>query len=331
MAYESALGALSRLSTRSLGVFRGRAAVEARVTRKQLAALQSAGVVERMLPDTYRLTAVAKSHEQELRAALLWAGAEAAAAGRSAGELYRLEGVTAATPEIVVPASSRVRCENVVVHRADQRAALMVRQLRGLSVTGVETTLVSLAACLDAEAFEIACEDARRRQLTSVSALRAHLARFGRAGRVGVSPTRRLLRELDPDHPSRSTLEVKTRRLLVANDIDDFVREFPLVWNRHTYAYDFGFPRQRTISRRTVGAGTTIPPTTNTTTRSGASPAATDTASCLQPGTRSHVAGAVAARARGDHGGLSHQERNGKTARQRASTRGVATPLRNTE
>ena len=110
MAYESALGTLSQMCARSLGVFRGRDAVAARVSRKQLAALRSAGVVERILPDTYRLTAVAGiGHEQELRAALLWAGPDAAAAGRSAGELYGLEGVTAATPEIVVPASSRDR------------------------------------------------------------------------------------------------------------------------------------------------------------------------------------------------------------------------------
>jgi very-short-patch-repair endonuclease len=247
MAYESALGALSELSARSLGVFRGRDAVDKHVSRKQLAALHSAGVVERMLPDTYRLAAVARSHEQELRAALLWAGAEAAAAGRSAAELYGLEGVSATTPEIVVPASRRVRGGNVVVHRAHNRAALMVRQVRGLRVTGAEATLISLGASLDAEAFEIACEDARRRQLTSVPALHAYLARFGRAGRAGVVPTRRLLRNLDPELPSRSTLEVKTRRLLVANGVDDFVREFPLEWNGRTYAYDFGFPQQRTI------------------------------------------------------------------------------------
>jgi hypothetical protein len=40
-----------------------------------------------------------------------------------------------------------------------------------------------------------------------------------------------LLEQLDPVHPSRSTLEVKTRRLLVAHGFDGFVREFPLEWN----------------------------------------------------------------------------------------------------
>jgi very-short-patch-repair endonuclease len=119
--------------------------------------------------------------------------------------------------------------------------------VRGIAVTGVEATLLALAHILDNEAFEVACEDARRRQLTTVPALHAYLDRFGRRGRPGVAPMRRLLRELDPHHPSRSTLEVKTRRLLVAHGITDFVREYPLDWKGRTYFFDFGFPHQRTI------------------------------------------------------------------------------------
>jgi very-short-patch-repair endonuclease len=123
----------------------------------------------------------------------------------------------------------------------------MVRRHRGLRVTGVEATLVALARALDAEAFEIACEDARRRRLTSEPALRTYLERHGRRGLPGVRTTRDLLDELDPVYASRSTLEVKTRRLLVANGFGDFVREFPLRWDGRTYRYDFCFEQARTI------------------------------------------------------------------------------------
>jgi very-short-patch-repair endonuclease len=58
---------------------------------------------------------------------------------------------------------------------------------------------------------------------------------------------RRLLAELDPKSPSRSTLEMLTRRLLVAHRITDFTRELPLSWNGRTYSFDFAFERQRTI------------------------------------------------------------------------------------
>jgi hypothetical protein len=246
LATKSPITTINELSAPSLGVFRGRDAVAAGVTRKQLWNMHSHEIIDRVLPDTYRLAAVPRSNEQLLHAALAWAGDRAAAAGRSAGELYGLEGVRAHVPEIAVPPDVRVRSTDVVVHRGTLRA-LMVRRVRGLRVTGVECTLVQLAACLDQETLEIAAEDARRRQLTSVPAMRRYLDRYGRSGRPGVRALRALVRELDPVHPSRSTLEVKTRRLLVANGITDFVREYPLEWNGETYFFDFAFHRQRTI------------------------------------------------------------------------------------
>jgi very-short-patch-repair endonuclease len=246
MARGSRIGELSTLSRGSLGAFRGSAAVAAGISRKDLAAFVSAGIIVRVLPDTYRMTAVAPSAKQFLRAALLWGGDRAAAAVRSAGMHYELEGVIASIPEIAVPRTSRVRSPLVIVHRPERGAELMIRRYQGIRVTGVEATLLALADALDGESFEIACEDARRRRLTSVPSLRAYVDTFGGA-RAGVTTLRRVLDQLDPRHPSRSTLEVKTRRLLVTSGITDFRREFPLGWNGRTYHYDFAFPSTRTI------------------------------------------------------------------------------------
>jgi hypothetical protein len=246
MPREPPITTLSALSRGSLGIFRGRDAVAVGVTRKQLWTLHTQHIIERVLPDTYRLSAVSPSNEQRLRAALAWAGDAAAAAGRSAGELYGLEGVRSGVPEIAVPSTLRGRSDGVLVYRGTP-SALMVRHVRGLRVTGVECTLVQLAACIDNEALEIAAEDARRRRLTSVPALRRYLDRHGRPGRPGVRAMRELVKQLDPHHSARSTLEVKTRRLLVANGITGFEREFPLEWEGRTYRYDFGFRHEHTI------------------------------------------------------------------------------------
>jgi very-short-patch-repair endonuclease len=247
MLNKEATAALSRLSTRSQGVFRGRDAISLGVSRNQLAALVVAGVTERLLPDVYRMTVVALSTEQRLRAALLWAGDDAVAGACSAGETYGLQGVRARMPDVIVPIGRCVRSPLVTVHQSADFRPLMVRRQRGMRVTGIEATLVALAHALDAEAFEIACEDARRRGLTGVPALRNYLERFGRKGLPGVAVTRDLLDELDPVYPARSTLEVKTRRLLAANGYTDFVREFPLTWKGRTYRFDFCFERSRTI------------------------------------------------------------------------------------
>jgi len=244
---ESPAAALSRLGAESCGVFRGSDAVAHGVTRKQLTTLVAAEIIRRELPDVYAMCAVAASAEQRLRAALLWAGDDSAAGGRSAGSWYRLEGVVDAKPEVVVPRGRGLRSDRVEVHFGTRRDALMIRTHRGLRVTGPEATLVRLAHILDAEALEVACEDARRRRLTSVEALRAYLDRFGASGRPGIAPMRTLLRQLDPAHASRSTLEVRARRLLVAHGITDFTRELPLEWNGRTYFYDFGFEHRRVI------------------------------------------------------------------------------------
>jgi very-short-patch-repair endonuclease len=246
MTQEPVVATLSRLSAETLGVFRAEAATALGVTPNQLSRLARDGVIERVHPSTYRMTVVRPSSTQALRAALLWAGSTAAAAGRSAGEQYRLEGIRAGDPEIVLPHGVRGRLEGIVVYHGEPGAA-RIRTVSGVRTAGVEPTLLRLAHLLEPEAFEIACEDARRRRLTSVPALHAYLDRFGRRGRPGVTPMRRLLAELDPVHPARSTLEVKTRRLLVQHGLTEFVREFPLTWNGRTYLYDFAFPERRVI------------------------------------------------------------------------------------
>jgi hypothetical protein len=247
MARESPHRILAELAAASHGTFRGAAAVELGVTRKQLQRMVSAGAIDRVLPDTYRLAGLPASGAQQLAAALLWAGDPVAAAGRSGAELYGLAGVAAPEPEIVVPRANRRRVPGVVVHRVADLAALMIRRHDGLRVTGPEATLVALGAVLDAETLEIACEDARRRRLTSVPALRAYLDRYGRQGMHGVAAMRALLAALDPAHAAASTLAVRTRRLLVEHGLTDFSREFPLEWNGRRYRFDFCFPAHRTI------------------------------------------------------------------------------------
>jgi very-short-patch-repair endonuclease len=246
MPQEPVVATLSKLSAPSFGVFRAERATALGITPNQLARLTQRGVLERVLPHTYRMTSVAPSSRQRLYAALLWAGEHAAAAGRSAAELYRLEGVHASDPEIVLPHGVRARTSHATVYHGDL-PALMVRTVDRVRTTGVESTVLRLAHLLEAEAFEVACEDARRRRLTSVPALRAYLDRFARRGRPGVESMRRLLVQLDPDHPARSTLEVRTRRLLVAHGITDFIREYPIVSGGRTYYFDFAFPALRLI------------------------------------------------------------------------------------
>jgi hypothetical protein len=162
------LGELSRLAADTCGAFALSDAADRGITRKQIAAWCRDGVIDRLLPRTYRMTSVPNSNEQWLHAALLWRGSAAAADGRSAGEVYRAEGVQATKPEIAVW-SGRARSPLVITHEVAERASLMVRKHRGFPVVGPEATALSLANSLESEAFEIACEDLGRRRLITVS------------------------------------------------------------------------------------------------------------------------------------------------------------------
>jgi hypothetical protein len=241
------LAALTWVAAPQLGVFLAARALALGITARQLADLRGAGVIERIYPRVYCFTAVAPSPEQRLRAALAWAGPTAAAAARSAGALYAMADVHTPKPEIVVPESLRARQPEIVVHHARHRPALMLRTVRGIPTTGPEATLQMLAHVLDPAVLEVACEDSRRRGLTSIPALYRYLERFGTRGRPGTTRLRTLLTELDPRWPSRSKLEVLTRRLLVAQGLTDFVREHPLVEGGRRFRYDFTFLRERVI------------------------------------------------------------------------------------
>lgn len=240
--------ALTRAAAPNLGVFLESDARSLGISAHQLTDLRGAGVIERLHPRVYRFKAVGASPEQALRAALAWAGPSAAASGRSAGALYGMSEVSADRPEIVVPSEVRARREAIVVRHARRRAPLMVRSVRGIPTTGPEATLLTLAHALDPVALEVACEDARRRNLTSVPALHRYLDRFGSRGRPGMTHLRALLSDLDPRWPSRSKLEVLTRRLLVKHGLTGFVREHLLVDGQgRRFRYDFTFHRPRVI------------------------------------------------------------------------------------
>ena len=195
MAPESPVGSLSKLSAPTHGVIRGprRAPAQGHAQSTHRA---SHGRSHRTPPPRYL------SHD--FRALVERAVAPSCAPlgwqrrggrgplGRRGVRTRRSSGRAAGD---VVPRSKRVRSDLVRVHGPNHMVSQMTREYRGVRTTGIEATLIALAADLGNEALEIACEDARRRRLTSVSALRAYIARFGRSGMRGI--------ERDPRAPRR--------------------------------------------------------------------------------------------------------------------------------
>ena len=246
--------------TQHCGVFRIEDANAAGVTANQVHGFAGDGVIERVLPNTYRLLAVR---------AIVGAGP-----ARRAPVGGRWCGRRGSIGRSALPAGGRPRDEardrgahtaRALVRRSrrvyhGERRALMVRMVNGLPTTGVEATLLRLAHVLDSEAFEIACEDARRRRLTSIPALQRYLERHAQA-----RTTRRRARCAERSPSSiRSTRRDRRWRSRPDDSSSHMVSTTSCAssrstWKGRTYRYDFAFPRRRGSSRRTVAVGTTTP------------------------------------------------------------------------
>ncbi len=191
MPRERAVAERSQLCATTNSVLRGAETVRRGVSRTQLGILAKADVIERVVPDTYRMTAVPASSEQGPRAALSGAGSGSMARGASAASVCGLDGVEATEPAAALGRNQHRRIDGITIARPTDRRALMPRTRRGFRVTGVEATLVALASVLDGGALETACEDARRKGLTSMP---AHLACTNQSGKRGRPASRRCAR-----------------------------------------------------------------------------------------------------------------------------------------
>ena len=280
MAQESPIREACRRSARRRSAsFAAPTRSKVGVTRNQLTALCARGVIDaraaRHLSDD---GGSRRPSEQRLRAALLWAGADAAAAGRSAGEVYGLEGVRAHMPEIVVrryeSAAPRRR------HRAPRTAieqALMVRRHRGIPVTGVGADARGAGGCARRRgvrdrvrgrapaAAHLGSGTRTRISIGSAEPVGRESARFAAAARRARSdaPVAVDARGQDPAAARRRTASPTS----CASSRSSGTVAPTSSTSRSTAA--------ARSSRPTVAAGTTTRPTTNTTTRSGACPAAT--------------------------------------------------------
>ena len=292
MSHASAIATLAQAQLlvvgRLSGIGGGRGRRHAQAARRARTRPASS---TRELPDTYRIAAVRRSSAQ--------APPRRTALGRSGrgrgGPLGRRDLRTRRSARRRSPRSwSRGRATpdraNVVVHHYSDRAHLQFRRHRGVVVTGVEPTLVALAA--------LARRRGARSRVRGRAPAAAHLdsgARgvprsVRRAGRAGAARAPRAAararsgarvaidaRGEDAAAPRRARADRLRARASRSTGTT--------AGTGSTSAFS---PSARS-SRPTAGGGTTTPPTTSTTTRSGACPAATASSWCSPRGRRSRA------------------------------------------
>lgn len=199
-----------------------------------------AGKMVEALPGTFRAASAPVSWEQDLTAALLWAG-NARASHRSAAALLELDGFPRGPIEITTTRSLRA-ATGIVLHRVATLHGYDTTTIKGFRCSTAARTLLELGAVAAREEVELALEDALRRRVTTLRAVRWELRTEGRSGRNGTSTLKALL-ECRPDGyvPTESALEVRLDRLLRTLELPAFKRQHTIATPLGTVRPDFAF------------------------------------------------------------------------------------------
>jgi very-short-patch-repair endonuclease len=182
---------IGRLAARAHGVVTRRGLLAAGVTEAEIRHRLGNGALLREHPGVFRVGHRAPSVEARYAAAVLACGEGAALSGRAAAHLYGLLPGAAPPPEVT--AAGKRRLSGVRTRRA---SIIDVTSYRGIPITTVPATLVSLAAILPEEVLGRACHDAGVKYGTTPGQVRTLLER--RPNQSGAGKLRRIMEGDDP-------------------------------------------------------------------------------------------------------------------------------------
>jgi very-short-patch-repair endonuclease len=222
------------------------------VTRAQLLALGVSsnaiyhrlrtGLLRFVHRGVYALAGAPSTWDQHLMAALL-AVENGAICDASAGVYWRLDGVSARIPDVMIPHHQRATINGVHVHRSRTIEQADFTRRPPLVLTTPTRTIVDLAGALTFAQLQNALDDALRRGLTTVGRLQARLDRLATNAR-GTGRLRRLLTDRSSGGVPGSALEASFARLLQRRGYVDVIRQHDVrdASGRLVARVDFAFP-----------------------------------------------------------------------------------------
>jgi very-short-patch-repair endonuclease len=194
------------------GVVSRKQALAAGLTERAIDLRVATGRWRKVHPGIYVVRSVPPSWHQRLVAAILSGGPSALASHRSAGILWRLDGLEGKPVEVSV--KSGIRISRAIVHRRRQNDDPTTVVLDRIRSTGIQRTLLDLCAVLSRRRAGLALDDALRRGLTTLDATRETLE-SGPSGRSGIRTLRGLVDARDQlDGRLESRLESEFIHLL---------------------------------------------------------------------------------------------------------------------
>jgi very-short-patch-repair endonuclease len=191
----------------------------------------------------YRVVGAPRTWEQAVLAAVLAAGAEAAASHLTAAHLAGLLRDRPDRIEVAVPRGRHPSVEGVVVHRLRDFDAASVIRVNGIPTVAPLRTLVHLGATAPRFLVEVALERGLTDDVFSYAAVEWFRHDLGRQGRNGVGVLGEVLdqRALGAKRPD-SILEPRFATLCRDHNIEMPIFQLEVVIGGRCYRIDFAYP-----------------------------------------------------------------------------------------
>jgi hypothetical protein len=199
------------------------------LTRKQLESWLRSGRLQRVRRGVYRFAGAPIGPHDELRSAVLAAGAGAVASHRAAAVLWAMPGVLSQGPELLVPPPLWVRIPGVKCHQSTRLPDVNRSSLYGIAATSPARTIVDLAAPLTVYLLGRITDDSLRRRIMTLDDLRSAYELLYRPGRTHLTPIREVLDDRPKGYrPGDSDPERDLGRILVAAGLPEPAQQYPV-------------------------------------------------------------------------------------------------------
>ena len=204
------------------------------------------GELRRARPQVFLAAGSPPSWEQDITVAWLWAGPNAVLSHRTAGELWKMEGVPPGSIELTVPLGQTRAAKGVLIHRRSDLAKHDIVKYRHLMITSPTRTLIDLASVLEAEQLELALEDALRRRLINLARLGKRIDQLCNKGRRGCAALRKLIEQRSYQKETESGLETRVARALRLGLLPTPARQHKIYSGKSFVArVDFAYPEAK--------------------------------------------------------------------------------------
>jgi very-short-patch-repair endonuclease len=236
-----------KLLSRQRGVFSAHQAIQLGADWNRLYRMCNSEEVTKILPRVYRLEGTARSYEQELVAAHLWAGHTSVISHRTAAALLGLCDRDTGRIEITSRRGLRSPHPKIVVYGRPPLPPVDVSRVHGLPVSTMPRTLIDMAAVSPASDVDWALDAAIRAGMPRDLFLE-RFSDLAARGRDGIALLRKLVAERTFEQElTESPFERRLLRLLRSAGLPLPLCQFVITDSGFTARVDFAYLDQRLI------------------------------------------------------------------------------------